>query len=175
VDEMKVTFTAPERFAKELKPGVAVEIETPAFRGERFAGRLSVVDPLVDPNTRTLRLVARIPNRGRRLRPGMSADVYVTLAERSQALSVPDEAVFAEGNQNFVYVVKADSTVTRAAVELGTRDSMQVEVVKGLSPGVRVIKAGHQKVFEGAHVMPIPSGGAPVSQAAGAAGTGSGA
>ncbi|HEY2953780.1 MAG TPA: efflux RND transporter periplasmic adaptor subunit [Candidatus Eisenbacteria bacterium] len=174
VDEMKVTFTAPERFAKELKPGVAVEIETPAFRGERFIGRLSVVDPLVDPNTRTLRLVARIPNQGRRLRPGMSADVYVTLAERSQALSVPDEAVFAEGNQNFVYVVKADSTVTRAAVELGTRDSMQVEVVKGLSPGVRVIRAGHQKVYEGARVMPIPSGGAPASQAAGAAGAGSG-
>jgi len=171
VDEMKVNFAAPERFAKVLRPGVAVELETPAYPGERFAGRLSVVDPVVDSDTRTLRLVARIPNPGHRLRPGMSADVYVTLAERTEALAVPDEAVFAEGNQNFVYVVKADSTVTRTAVELGTRDSMQVEVVRGLSPGARVIRAGHQKLYEGARVMPVPSGGPPAPQAA-AAGSG---
>jgi membrane fusion protein (multidrug efflux system) len=169
VDEMKVTFSAPERFARDLKPGVEVELQTPAFPGERFAGKLSVVDPLVDSGTRTLRLVARIPNRGYRLRPGMSADVSVTLAERSQALVVPDEAVFAEGNQSFVYVVKADSTVTRTAVELGTRDSMQVEVVRGLTPGALVIRAGHQKLYEGARVMPVSSGGPPASEAAGAA------
>jgi len=168
VDEMKVAFSAPERFAGDLKPGVAVELSTPAFPGQKFNGRLSVVDPVVDSGTRTLRLVARIPNPGFKLRPGMSADVSVTLAERSQALVVPDEAVFAEGNQNFVYVVKPDSTVTRAAVVLGTRDSMQVEVVEGLSAGARVIRAGHQKLYEGARVMPVPAGGPPAPEAAGA-------
>jgi membrane fusion protein, multidrug efflux system len=175
VDEMKVTFSAPERFAKELKPGIDVELRTPAFPGEVFVGKLSVVDPVVDPDTRTLRLVARIPNRGIRLRPGMSADVSVTLAERTQALVVPDEAVFAQGNQNFVYLVNADSTVALTAVELGTRDSMQVEVVRGISAGARVIRTGHQKLYPGARVMPIPQGGPPNSQAAGAASPGSGA
>ena len=169
VDEMKVAFSAPERYARDLRSGVAIELMTPAFPAERFAGRLSVVDPVVDAGTRTLRLVARIPNPGYRLRPGMSADVNVTLAERSHALSVPDEAVFAEGNQNFVYVVKPDSTVARAAVTLGSRDSMQVEVVEGLTPGVRVITAGHQKLFEGAKVLPISAGGPPAPGAAGAA------
>jgi membrane fusion protein (multidrug efflux system) len=171
VDEMKVTFAAPERFAKQLKPGVAVEVVTPAFPGEKFAGELSVVDPVVDPNTRTLRLVARIPNRGDRLRPGMSADVSVTLAQRDQALVVPDEAVFAQGNQNFVYVVKPDSTVTLTPVELGTRDSMQVEIVRGITSGAHVIRTGHQKLFPGARVMPIPPPGAPAGGAA--AGSGS--
>ena len=169
VDEMKVSFAAPERYTSDLKPGVAVELRTPAFPGERFVGRLSVVDPVVDAGTRTLRLVARIPNPGYRLRPGMSADVSVTLAERAQALSVPDEAVFAEGNQSFVYVVKPDSTVARAAVALGSRDSMQVEVVSGLAAGARVIRAGHHKLYEGAKVMPVPAGGPPSPEAAGAA------
>jgi len=161
VDEMKVTFTAPERFAKDLKPGVDVELSTPAFPGEAFRGKLSVVDPVVDSGTRTLRLVARIPNSGYRLRPGMSADVSVTLAERSQALVVPDEAVFAQGNQNFVYVVKPDTTVALTPVELGTRDSMQVEIVRGITAGTRVIRTGHQKLFPGAHVLPMPEGGGP--------------
>ena len=168
VDEMKVSFAAPERYASDLKAGVAVELRTPAFPGERFNGRLSVVDPVVDAGTRTLRLVARIPNPGYRLRPGMSADVSVTLEERTQALAVPDEAIFAEGNQNFVYVVNADSTVARAAVALGLRDSMQVEIVNGLTPGARVITAGHQKVFPGAKVLPVPAGGPPSPEAGGA-------
>jgi membrane fusion protein, multidrug efflux system len=175
VDEMKVTFSAPERFARELKPGIEIELHAPAFPSEVFRGKLTVVDPVVDPETRTLRLVARIPNPGALLRPGMSADVSVTLAERSQALVVPDEAVFAQGNQNFVYVVNPDSSVALTAVQLGTRDSMQVEVVSGISPGARVIRTGHQKVFPGAKVMPIPPAGPPGSQAAGAGASGPGA
>ena len=177
VDEMKVTFSAPERFAKELKPGIDVELRTPAFPGETFVGKLSVVDPVVDPGTRTLRLVARIPNRGFRLRPGMSADVSVTLAERNQALVVPDEAVFAQGNQSFVYVVNADSTVALTPVELGTRDSMQVEIVRGITAGARVIRTGQQKLmmFPGARVMPMLPGGPPSPEAAGAAAPGPGA
>jgi len=173
VDEMKVTFSAPERFAKDLKPGVEVELHAPAFPGERFSGKLSVVDPVVDSGTRTLHLVARIPNQGLRLRPGMSADVLVTTAERTQALVVPDEAVFAQGNQNFVYVVQPDSTVMLTPVELGTRDSMQVEVVRGIAAGASVIRTGHQKLYPGARVMPIPAGGPP-SEAAGAPPAGSG-
>jgi len=163
VDEMKVTFAAPERYASLLRSGVGVEVTTPAWPGERFAGRVSAVNPVVDARSRTLQIVARIPNPAGRLRSGMSANVAVTLAERGRALVVPDEAVFAEGNQSFVFLVKPDSTVTRVAVELGTRDSSAVEVVRGLEPGARVVTAGHQKLFEGARVMPVsePAGGAP--------------
>ena len=158
VTQVKVRFSAPERYTTELKVGAPVEIAAPAFPGEAFHGRLSVVDPMVDPQSRTVQLVARVPNPGRKLKPGMSANVAVTLAERPNALVVPDEAIFAEGAQNFVYVVKADSTVARTPISLGLRDSSRVEVVHGLSAGQLVVSAGHQKIFEGAHVVPIPAG-----------------
>jgi len=174
VDQMRVTFAAPERFMGDLKVGVPVTIQTPAYPGETFRGRLSVVDPIIDPQTRTVQLVASVPNRDRRLRPGMSADVRVTLAQRSSALLVPDEAVFAEGNQEFVYVVQPDSTVVRAAVRLGTRDSAMVEVVSGLEAGTRVVRAGHQKLYEGARVLPVTSGGPGAPAAARAESSGGG-
>ncbi len=161
VDEMKVTFAAPERYAGTLKAGVPVEVSVPAFPGFGFAGRVTAVDPVINPQTRTMQVLARLPNRGGRLRPGMSADVAVTFSQRTRALVVPDEAVFAEGSQSFVYRVKADSTVEKTAVTLGTRDSMHVEVTDGLSAGETVVRAGHQKLFPGARVMPIPEGGIP--------------
>ena len=158
VNQIKVRFSAPERYASELKVGVPVEISAPAYADSVFHGKLSLVDPMVDAQTRTIQLVAQVPNPGHQLKPGMSANVAVTLSERPNALVVPDEAVFAEGAQSFVYVVNPDSTVARAAVTLGLRDSARVEVVHGLTAGQRVVTAGHQKIFPGAHVMPIPAG-----------------
>lgn len=157
VDEIRVQFAAPERFFGSLKSGIEVTVTTPAFPGETFHGRVTVVDPMVDPATRNVQLVARIPNTQRRLRPGMSANVAVTLDERTRALMVPDESLFADGTQTFVYVVKPDSTVTKTAVRTGARDSSMVEVLQGLEPGTRVVKAGHQKLYEGAKVMPVAS------------------
>jgi membrane fusion protein (multidrug efflux system) len=162
---LRVAFSAPERLLGELRPGRAVEVRTPAVPGRAFEGRVSVVDPIVDPVTRTVRMLAVVPNRGGALRPGLSADVSVTLASRDRALTIPDEAVFAEGNANFVFVVKADSSVTKAMVTLGTRDSSRVEIVHGLEPGQKVVRAGHQKLYEGAHVMPV-GGDAPAAAAA---------
>jgi membrane fusion protein (multidrug efflux system) len=163
---LRVAFSAPERMLGELRPGRAVEVRTPAWPGRVFDGRVSVVDPIIDPVTRTVRMLAVVPNRGGALRPGLSADVSVTLASRDRALTIPDEAVFAEGNANFVYVVKADSSVTKTVVTLGTRDSARVEVIRGLQPGQNVVRAGHQKLYEGAHVMPV-GGEAPPAAAAG--------
>jgi hypothetical protein len=49
--------------------------------------------------------------------------------------------------------------VTGTPVEIGIRDSSRVEILSGLNPGARVVRAGHQKLYPGAHVMPIPEGG----------------
>ncbi len=159
LDLMKVRFVAPEREMPHLRRGRAVEVTTPAVPGVTFPGEITVVDPIVDPDSRTVHVVARVRNSNRLLKSGMSGNVAVTLAEHAQALVVPDEAVFAQGNQSMVFVVNADSSVTGTPVELGIRDSSRVEILSGLTAGSRVVRAGHQKLFPGAKVMPMPEGG----------------
>ena len=155
VDQMKVTFSLPERYLGSVHREDLVRVTTPAYPGQWFSGRVSVVSPIVNPESRNFTLVAKLPNPHHLLRPGMSADVFITFGERTGALVVPDEAVFAEGTQSYVYVVKPDSTVSRTAIDIGSRDSMRVEVVRGLAAGAVVVRAGHQKLFEGAHVIPL--------------------
>jgi hypothetical protein len=87
----------------------------------------------------------------------MSANVAAVLNSRSGALAIPSEAVFASGNQSFVFLVKPDSTVARTPITIGTRLVDVVEVVQGLAAGSRVVRAGHQKLFDGARVMPVTS------------------
>ena len=152
---LRVAFSAPERMLGELRPGRTVTLRTPAWPQRSFDARLTVVDPNVEPRTRTVQLLASVPNPGQLLRPGLSADVSVTLAERPRSITIPDEAVFAEGNGSYVFIVKPDSSVAKVAVSLGARDSARVEVLHGLEPGQTVVRTGHQKLFEGAHVIPV--------------------
>jgi len=101
--------------------------------------------------------VARVQNVGRKFRPGMSANVSAVLSERANALTIPNEAVFGSGNQTFVFAVKPDSTVYRVALTLGTRSPDIVEVLEGLRPGMQVVRAGHQKLYDGGKVLPTMS------------------
>ena len=171
VDRVKIRFAAPERYTAQLRTGSEVDITTTAQPGQIFVGQVNVVNPILDPTTRTVQLVAIAPNVGRRLRPGMSADVSATLAERPGALTIPDEAVFAQGDQNFVYVVSAD-TVALRPIGIASRDSARVEVSRGLSAGDVVVRAGYQKLYPGAHVMAVPPGGPGAGAPAGGAAAG---
>jgi len=157
VSEIKVTFSAPERYLGLLRRGRQVDVSTAAYPGTSLRGRIDVVSPVLNAGTRAAEIIARVPNPGHRLRPGMSADVSVVLSERPKSLTVPNEAVFSEGGQTFVYTVKPDSTVERVALRLGTRQADVVEVLEGLSAGARIVAAGHQKLFPGAKVIPTDS------------------
>ena len=160
IEEMRVVFYSPERNLSRLKLGSPVTVSTTAYSGYEVTGPIAAVDPVLDETTRSSRVLARVPNPGDRFRPGMSATVSAVLSQREGALTIPSEAVFMEGNQAFVFVVKPDSMVTKQAVTLGTRLPAMVEVLEGLAENQVIVRAGHQKLFEGAKVMPIPSGGA---------------
>lgn len=170
VEEMRVTFSAPERFLGRLRQGAGVAVVTPAFPDTVLQGQIIVVDPMIDEATRTARVVARVQNPARRLRPGMSANIAAVLNRRANALTIPNEAVFGSGGQSFVYVIGPDSTVHRTAVTLGTRTPEVVEVLGGLTTGTRVVRTGHQKLFDGGRVMPVmpaPRASVPSAQTGG--------
>lgn len=161
IDILRVNFTAPERTLAQLKPGSPVTITTTAYPDHVLTGTIDVIDPSLDQGTRAAHIIARVANPDQLLRPGMSADVAVVLETRAQALTVPSEAVFVQGGQPLVYVVQADSTVAPRPVRLGLREAATVEVLEGLAAGDRVVRAGHQKLFPGAKVVPMPAADAP--------------
>lgn len=156
IDAIRVIFAAPERFLPQLQQGAAVTVSSPAFPGLSLRGTIIAIEPILDALTRSARVVARVQNVGRKFRPGMSANISAVLSERPRALTIPNEAVFGSGNQLFVFVVKEDSTVVQTPVVLGLRLPDVVEVIDGLKEGMTVVRAGHQKLFDGGKVMPMP-------------------
>lgn len=158
LDRLRVNFSAPELYMGRLAVGAPVQVRTSAYPGMVLQGTVDVINPVLDRASRSARIVAHVDNQDRKLRPGMSAEVSVVLSERPDALTVPGESVFFQGQQAFVYAVGADSTVALSPVSLGTRGAEMVEVTEGLQAGQTIVTSGHQKLFPGARIMPVAHG-----------------
>jgi membrane fusion protein (multidrug efflux system) len=155
ISHVRVLFTVPEKLLASLKKNSLITISSPVYPGYEINGKILAIEPVLDTDTRTVRVVGYVKNPDQKFRPGMSANINVVLTERPEALTVPNQAIFANGNQSFVYIVNEDSTVAQVPVTLGLQLSDIVEITDGLQPGMKVIQAGHQKLYPGAKVIPI--------------------
>lgn len=156
LDPLRVEFSMPETLLARVQPGLAVNVTVGAFPGQVFRGEVTAVDPQIDVIGHNLEVRARLPNPDLKLRPGLFAQVAVTLAVRPDALMVPEEAIWPIGSDKTLYVIE-DGMVTRRVVKLGERKPGYVEIISGLTAGEEIVVAGQMKLFEGASVNPIPS------------------
>jgi membrane fusion protein, multidrug efflux system len=96
VDRLQLVFAVPEIGVPFVRAGMPVQISVTAFPSTRFDGEVFFVSPTLDPSTRRLTLKAWVPNPGRKLQPGLFANLEVQLAERENALVVPDAALMVD-------------------------------------------------------------------------------
>lgn len=154
VDPVKVDFRVPETFLAKLRTGQSIQVQVDAFANQVFEGEVYALNPRIDVEGRSVALRARIANPQGRLRPGLFARVTLVTEQRSDALLIPEQAIFARGAESFVFVVR-DGKAALTRITLGVRQGVQVEVVEGLSAGDQVVAAGHLKLRDGAPVRVI--------------------
>jgi membrane fusion protein (multidrug efflux system) len=173
VSSVKLDFRVPEAYLSKLKPNQEVSVKTDAFPNDTFKGRIFALEPGVDEKTRTVLARALIPNQQNKLRAGMFARVNVLLETRPDAILVPEEAIWPQGRDTFVYRV-VDGKAMLTKIELGVRRPGEVEVVKGLGATDMVVTDGQMKLKDGAPVTVMPAKPAPApapGKAAGMQGT----
>jgi membrane fusion protein (multidrug efflux system) len=117
-------------------------------------GTFRVLDRIVDPTTGTMKVEASFPNPGSYLRPGQFARVRVAVAEKENAILVPQRAVQELQGAKTVMVVDQENKVLIRTIKLGEKVDKDVVVIEGLNPGERVIVEGMQKVRPGSQVNP---------------------
>ncbi len=157
---VRLDFAVPENLLGQLKVGQVVQARSAAFGERAFDGRVSLIDPRVDPVTRSVRLTADFENPDEALRPGMFLSVQLQVSARDDAVVVPEEAVVSEGMRHVIFTVKNDRA-ERRVIRIGQRAGARIEVVEGLKPGETIVVRGVQRVRPGAEVSPRPVGGAP--------------
>lgn len=119
-----------------------------------YQGTFKVLDRTVDPATGTLKVEAVFPNPGGYLRPGQFARLRVAVAEKENAILVPQRAIQELQGAKTVLVVDEQNMVSVRSIKLGDKADKDIIVLEGLNPGDRVIVEGMQKVRPGSQVNP---------------------
>ncbi len=148
--ELLVDFWAPERFAVQVKRGMAVDAVSVSRPGQTFSGTVEAVDNRVDPASRTLRIRARIPNGDDTLRAGMSFDVAMRFAGETYP-SVDPLSVQWDAKGSFVWQI-IDNKSVKTRVRVVQRNADAILVAAELKAGDKVATEGLQRVREGGSV-----------------------
>ena len=127
--------------AQFFQPGLMARASVPGESGKGFHARVSKVLPQFDATTRTLKVRLEADNPGFILRPDMFVDLEVPVT-RPATLVVPADAVVDSGSKKIVYVATGEGVFTPRKVETGWRAGDQVEIVKGLMPGDKIVVSG---------------------------------
>lgn len=155
IAEIKLDFDVPETQIASLRTGVDIIARTAAYPDRTFTGHIANVDSRVDPQTRTVRVRAMLPNRDEVLRPGMLMTVEVRSNPR-QALAIPEIAILDQADGAYVFRVVAREgaqAVEQVRIQTGQRAGGMAEVLEGLNAGDRVITEGVQSVRPGQPVQ----------------------
>lgn len=120
-----------------VKAGLPASVTVDAWPNESFPARVALIEPSLNTDSRTARVRFTLRNRGARLRPGMFANVDLSMSSAT-ALTVPTDAVVDSGTRQFVFVSQGEGYFEPKEVRVGTRSSGLVEIVGGLDEGQQV-------------------------------------
>lgn len=175
LDPIRVDFPMPEQSIGKLRVGQGIGLTVDAFPGQVFKGEIQSLDARVAQDTRTLLVRGILPNKERRLLPGMFANVTVHAGEPTNVVTVPRTAVTYSLYGDSVYVVKPAPAkegegqaqgaggqagdaqkpaepaliADRRFVKTGPAREDRVAITSGLQAGEQVVTTGQIKLNPG--------------------------
>jgi membrane fusion protein (multidrug efflux system)/multidrug efflux system membrane fusion protein/cobalt-zinc-cadmium efflux system membrane fusion protein len=175
MDRVKIEFDATEEDLGSLGVGQKAEVRVRSYANTVFEGKILKISPVLDPMTRMATVEVLIPNPGHTLKPGMYAEVEVTVGNIENTLVVPRSSVFEntsleqlEGERRvvrnfFVYVVNDSDRAEQRRLDVAYLNHTLVAVQSGVEVGERLVVSGHKNLRDGMAVL-IPSASSPAPE-----------
>lgn len=150
-----------ERDLARVDIGRRVNLAVEAYPGRHFAGRVAFVEPVVNSDTRTVRVRVVVPNPHSLLKPNMYVRGEITIPT-VHALVIPSSAIQRTGTRTIVWVQVADNTFQPRSVTAGATSGDRTEVVSGVREGELIAASGGFLIdSESALTAPAEQGSVP--------------
>jgi RND family efflux transporter MFP subunit len=154
VTPIKLDLQVPESNSSQIRLGGNVETSVPGYPGRKFQGKVTAINPAVDPNSRTVSVEAQFPNTDLALKPGMFGTSLILLSGTTEGIFVPNRAVLTDPSTNSsqVFFIR-DGKARVAVVQPGPKDGDMTQILSGLSPGATVAIDHLQDLYDGQPVQ----------------------
>lgn len=128
-----------ELHSGKVRPGQRAEARLKSLPGTVFSGEVDYVYPVLDPDTRTLRVRLNFANPDERLKPNMYGRVTIAGAETEPALAIPRDALIRTADNKRVIVSLGEGQYQAREVSIGQESGQWVHIHEGLDEGERVV------------------------------------
>ena len=152
-DVFRLVIPVPESYVKFIHIGDPVDVRVSSL-DRHFPGTVKRFSVDIALDTRTMHTEVEVLNPNRLLIPGAYADATITLERKSNALSVPLQAINHDANGNTVFVVTPNNTIAIRPIQLGLQSADWAEVASGLNEGDKVVVSDRAALKAGAPVQP---------------------
>jgi membrane fusion protein, multidrug efflux system len=153
LSSIRTVVNIVERDYEKLRIGQDATITVDGLPDREFSGQIVRKAPVLDPTTRTARVIIEIANTDSLLKPGMHGRVTIVVAQHTSAIVVPAVAIHDHDGAKFLYTIDSEGkTARQQAVSIGFRDGDMVQVLTGLSEDALVVTLGGRLIKDGSTV-----------------------
>lgn len=145
-DQLIVLAQIYEEDLGKIKVGQEATIQVLSYPNKTFTGKITLIEPNLDPLTRTVNVRIILDNKQGLLKPGMFARANVILQKNEAALTVPNSAIIDAHGEKFVFLRQGD-TYERIKVKIGLADDDYTEIKNGLVSGDEVATQGNRQLY----------------------------
>jgi RND family efflux transporter MFP subunit len=149
INPVKLVVNVSESHYSQIKPGMPIDVKFDVFKDQNFQGKVSLIYPIINEQTRTFSVEIKLNNSNNKVRPGMFARVTLELGKAKRVV-VSDQSIVKQSGSGskFVYVYNNGKVVFKQ-VELGRRIGNESEIISGLMAGEQIVIAGQSKLIDG--------------------------
>lgn len=157
-----VDFNLPQQNLIELKVGQEVVLTTDSFPNKTFSGKITTINPKVDPSTRNVQIRATVSNPEYLLLPGMFVTVEVDVDKAREYLTLPQAAISFNPYGEIAYIVNETGkdkegkpllAAKQVFVKVGETRGDQIAILEGIKEGDLVVTGGQLKLKNGSPVQ----------------------
>ncbi len=162
LDPIYIDFYLPQQELSRIAINQALRVSADGYPGQIFNGRITAINPSVDPGSRNIKIEGKLSNPKQQLLPGLYATVDVEAGEKQNYLTLPQTAVSFNPYGNTVFVIedggkgpdgKPQLIAKQRFVTTGLTRGDQIAILEGIKEGEIVVTSGQVKLRSGSTVI----------------------
>ncbi|PYS30260.1 MAG: hypothetical protein DMG11_05820 [Acidobacteria bacterium] len=155
VDPLRVRLKIPETMAGWIRTGDRIQVSVEAYPGKTFSGKLSRINPAVDPQSRSFEVEALLENSDELLKPGFFVKARIPSGKVDRVLAVPQDALQYSYGVYKVCLIQGD-VLKETEVKIGESSGGEAEIVSGVKPGDMIaVPVKGQVLKDGAKIQVV--------------------
>lgn len=149
IDKLKVLVDISEQYFPSVKVGMDVKLKLDIYPDDEFSGRVSLIHPALNAESRTFTAEVTVPNTQMKLRPGMYVHSTFTMGSKD-GIMIPDIAIQKQfgSSEYFVYLVE-DGKATRHNIQKGRQVGSLIDIISGVEVGDEIITTAFSRLDDG--------------------------